>query len=755
MQYDMKYYDLDEIPYIDESFSYYCSLSNRVISSVRGEFKVINCSTSVFRDVIGCIDGIKTFEQIETELKKKYPIDGVKAYIKVLISEKIIGINEYKNQSNDSIRALVFGKGILCDVVTASLNLIENIYIDNVVNHEQMESKLNEVNYDIACIVPEKATYSEMLSINKSLYASKVPYLPLYYNGQDIVAGPFILPGKTACYECQVRHHLSNINAKVSNDNMILLDNILSLVNAQKIPVEISLNDINFIGYIIRRDVENYISDKNNLELFENEIHFDLNKLKTVSEITFHPTTECKTCCGMNNNVVKWDSDYTSIIKNNALDNEEPIIYTVGGMRSLSESDSREKIIQALGGLKLDISIQRMSQSPFDSVLPVYRAFLKPRHNSQSNYYYREATTHGKGMTEQQSFLSASYELAEHISSYYLGDISIIQASYKEVEDKAIDIPYLNSTIYNHNTSFDTFHENKVIDWVWAQSLVSGTYKLVPASMVFLGDVKLQGQFINPSSSGLAAGATLSDAVLQGLYEVIEHDAWMIGQANTVILPSVDFMTSKNENLKNSINAVKTMGYDVIFRDYTNDLGFPVYRCWIVNKENYTHYATSGFGAAISSEIALERSFTEAIQSADVLVDYNKKYYGKASAGQLMNSADSFYSLAYFQYKDILGISNSIGLKENEKNFPSVYEVISHTVSKLCERLSGCDVLFVDLTKENLNIPAVRVIVTGDIQRLNLPLISVSRRMLEFPLKMGYSDKKSSLNELYMGPYPH
>ena len=69
------------------------------------------------------------------------------------------------------------------------------------------------------------------------------------------------------------------------------------------------------------------------------------------------------------------------------------------------------------------------------------------------------------------------------------------------------------------------------------------------ASLTFLTSTYFKGNFIPASSTGLAAGGTLKDAILQGIYEILEHDAWMIGQANMIKLPLVDIATSKNENL--------------------------------------------------------------------------------------------------------------------------------------------------------------------------------------------------------------
>ena len=268
------------------------------------------------------------------------------------------------------------------------------------------------------------------------------------------------------------------------------------------------------------------------------------------------------------------------------------------------------------------IFVERAKSNPFDCVIPCYVATLEASHKNKTPYYFKKARTHGKGMTETQAYFSASFEMFEHISSYYLGDIPLVEASYKEVKSLAIDMDAVSASIRNYHTAYDKFSESSPIDWVWAKSLITGEDKLVPASMVFMGDIELKGRFYGGTSSGLAAGASLKDAILQATFEVLEHDAWMIGQMNQIPLPFIDYSTSENERLKECISSVKAMGYQVFCRDYTNDIGLPVFRTWIMNPCNFTHFAYSGFGASIYPEIALERSFTEAMQG-DAVVNPN------------------------------------------------------------------------------------------------------------------------------------
>ena len=258
-------------------------------------------------------------------------------------------------------------------------------------------------------------------------------------------------------------------------------------------------------------------------------------------------------------------------------------------------------------------------------------------------------------------------------------------------------------------------------------------------------------------SSGLSAGAALEDAILQGLFEVIEHDAWCIGQSNKTKLPIIDYSTVKKESTKRLIQDIKNNGFKIISRDYTTDIGIPTIRTWIVDENNYIEYATNGFGSSVDPEIALERSITEAVQGKLPPIQSGISEYGRKNLTGLINSRDSIFNLGYFKFKDMDNNTKVVrSMDDFEKvKYDTVQEALEYVVFKVNKATEG-DVLFVDLTNENLGgIPAVKVIITGNIQIVSEPLLCPSKRMLEFNKLMGYSEEIVQYSDLFLGDYPH
>lgn len=335
----------------------------------------------------------------------------------------------------------------------------------------------------------------------------------------------------------------------------------------------------------------------------------------------------------------------------------------------------------------------------------------------------------------------------------YTGHIPIICAKYTDVKDYAIDMPYLANMTMNKNTAYDKFDDNTEIDWVVATSVSDGMKKLVPAFMVFMYDVDLKGTLFGPTSNGAAAGLTVEDAILHGLLEVVERDALLIGQCNSYVLPIVDHESINNPKLKETISKIESLGYDVITRDYTNNLGIPIFRTWLVNKNNYSQYAYYGLGCHISPELALERSITEAVQTND-RTDYGGDI-GSDSLTQaiLKESLVNLYNQHHLVNKDILGRTDkSTTIGKPIFDMDSSGGIIKKLSEHIKKKING-DVYYVDLTKPGMNIKVVRTIITGEIQHMNEPLILVSNRMFEFGIRCGYSTTESSYEELFVGDY--
>lgn len=512
------------------------------------------------------------------------------------------------------------------------------------------------------------------------------------------------------------------------------------------------------ITRIIQHELSKIDNEGASFNFINSDRIYNDNFLDFKFERTFSPISSCECCHAHNSNYVQYKNIDINNMLLNSIFNGGNICYSVGGIRSISAIQTKKIVDAALEKSGLKIEIKLADDNPFNGIIPVFDSYLEKSHINKTSYLLYSQLSHGKGINEQQAYFSAAFEIFERISARYFGEKQIISAKYQDVRDRAINLKLMTDNIKNKNTDFDVFSEDMDVDWVIATSLSEETPILIPASMTFLTSTYFKGNFMPASSTGLAAGGTLKDAILQGIYEILEHDAWMIGQANTIKLPLVDIATSKNEDLKRKIDKIEQLGYKVVVRDYTNDIGIPVFRAWIVSLDDYTAYAFNGFGASYDPEIALERAITEAVQSANKKPMVKLKNFKKPSAGYMMDDPNSIYNLGYFIKKDIemSPQENIISLGKYKKPpLNCVDEILKYTLQKLKSIDSNVDIIYYDLTRESLGIPVVRVVITNPIQMLASPLTIVSPRMYSFQKNMGYSDVKPRYEDFYMGIYPH
>jgi len=142
----------------------------------------------------------------------------------------------------------------------------------------------------------------------------------------------------------------------------------------------------------------------------------------------------------------------------------------------------------------------------------------------------------------------------------------------------------------------------------------------MPSNMIWLED-RANAQFLDvqQSSNGLAAGINLEDALLAGIYELVERDGWTIHQfiresigTPPRKIPILD-IPSLPEALAIPVRLMVKAGLYPLLFDCTTDIGIPVCGCALLGRDGVGTFG--GYGAAWDPRIAALRALTEAAQS--------------------------------------------------------------------------------------------------------------------------------------------
>jgi ribosomal protein S12 methylthiotransferase accessory factor len=189
------------------------------------------------------------------------------------------------------------------------------------------------------------------------------------------------------------------------------------------------------------------------------------------------------------------------------------------------------------------------------------------------------------GFTYEEAFLGSVGECVER----YCAAVSdrpdlIVEASQNELGAGAIGMDVFNfyrpDQYDQKGWPFGRWDPGNRIRWVRGRSLVDGAERFVPASLVFVPYQPL-GRADFPAlsvSSGQACHPVWERAVLTGLYEVVERDAFMINWLRTIPGRPVDFLS---DPVLGALHRRHFAGSNTTFRvfELTLDIPLPVMIC--------------------------------------------------------------------------------------------------------------------------------------------------------------------------------
>ena len=196
-----------------------------------------------------------------------------------------------------------------------------------------------------------------------------------------------------------------------------------------------------------------------------------------------------------------------------------------------------------------------------------------------SHFDYRtvkaqERASAGKGMTEEEAIRGAIGEAIERYCASHFDQSAVSISRWQQ--DAAIapsEFVLYSASQYERTTlRYHRWDPKDEVTWVAAYELPSRSAVLVPASLIYLQfpQQRAADVFTPATSNGLAAGPTLEYAILHGLYECIERDAFLVTWMARLPAPEVCFNAAAP--LANSIRAhYRRFGVDVrVFRMCTD-----------------------------------------------------------------------------------------------------------------------------------------------------------------------------------------
>ncbi len=323
------------------------------------------------------------------------------------------------------------------------------------------------------------------------------------------------------------------------------------------------------------------------------------------------------------------------------------------------------------------------------------------------------STSQGKGTTRDAALASA---LMESIECWHAERVSLprVRGTFAALKARGAVDP---RSLPRPRGALDRAHR-----WAWvpAWDLARGRAALVPDLAVTLDCVFRAPPRLDVSSNGLASGNHLLEAIAHGLCEVIERDAearWRRARGRRrVALDTIDDPVARA-----LLARCKAAGAAVGIWDLTSDVGVPVFGCALVCDPDEPAWRALGtywgFGCHLDPAIAIVRALTEAAQTRVTYVagsrdDFFPFDYARAVDERLARAV-------WHDLHDRRG--PWLDLRRVPRRATATFEGDLEVLLGALDRAGARSVLVCDLSRAELGVPVVKVIVPGrarDVERM-------------------------------------
>jgi YcaO-like protein with predicted kinase domain len=321
------------------------------------------------------------------------------------------------------------------------------------------------------------------------------------------------------------------------------------------------------------------------------------------------------------------------------------------------------------------------------------------------------AASQGKGLTLAAARASA---VMESIESFHAESIvqPLVYASAGELSDRRVlDIARLPTRGPRPAT------RARRMLWITGRDLRDGGEVSVPYDLVhtdFTLDRRPGDGMFHVTSSGLAGGNHVLEATSHALYELIERDAaalWALRDEPDRDAARLDLSTVDDAGCRWVLDRLCAASVAVAVWDMTSDVGIACFGCQIAEDPAVgvlPALAAGGYGCHPRREIALLRALTEAVQSRLTYISGVRDDMFRASYAALSRPATR--ELAWTR------VTAGTAARRFAEVPTAAHDSFDADVSLALERLAAVgleEAVVVDLTRPDMDIPVVRVVVPG------------------------------------------
>ncbi len=277
--------------------------------------------------------------------------------------------------------------------------------------------------------------------------------------------------------------------------------------------------------------------------------------------------------------------------------------------------DNNKRLIKSHSGIGKQIVRDADSQ-----IIPMY--YVKS--NVLTSRYY----SYGRSMTLLDSKMSAEFEMLERYASIVPHTKPDLIGSYSQLTregNRMVSPQRLSMNVINEDVrrryGFEPYSDDRTYRWTRTVNLTDEQEYYLPEQVMYYDAQLVSGEkrFMYETSNGCAMGGTYEEAIVYGLLELVERDAFLMHWYNRIAPIQLDITSIKNQYLLDIVKYMTCIGYELRVMDITMETGIPA--IWVAAIDKTYHGKMKCYNAAgahMNPEKALEAALVEVVTSIGI-----------------------------------------------------------------------------------------------------------------------------------------
>ncbi len=585
--------------------------------------------------VVGLINGQRNTEEICHLLSPQYNAVQVKAVIIKLAQLGLIFSNEHQLPKN----MVAFWNNMGASPLYAE-NALKNhiIYIHYISKKHKKSAQFltsrlksigvnitnNHLNANLAIILADNYLQPDLCAFAQTCYSQQCDFIFAGLDASHNIFGPvFQHNHPDFCFFCllsrlQSNYQIHNFVAHCPGSKPTFIGQ-----NFQPIHNEILLNNLLLA-------IANYIVKGNDSLVNNNMLLFDT----TNPNGLLNPVIKRPQCHFCGDPHILHDKPFM-------LEKTPNKYFTGGGMRNETPTETFAKYARHInpwtGVVKHVTKMHHTNDN--NGWFYHYNAGQNMANNHSELYLLQTSfrvTSSGKGRSDDEARCSALMESLERASAVYTDKPPTISAQLSQLPGRAInpndmylfsEHQYAMAEHINALKSLNYFvhpkYNDEQLEWSQIYSLTHQEMVYIPTSLLYFSYHRppKHGYCGFAESNGLAAGTTKEDALLQGIYEIIERDAVAIWWYNRLPAKGVDLLSFNDKWLNHAPQYYQQYRRNIWLLDVSADMGVPVFVACSMRTDKPQADIIFGAGCHANPLIAAIRAVSECNQFLSMVRD--------------------------------------------------------------------------------------------------------------------------------------